>query len=491
MSARGHDRQAPSALASPPDAGRGAVGEPAADGDLLPRHASLLGASGLAPSSVGVELTESAFVATVDDFGTGSLDRAGRAAARQAHRTEEHAGACRWATCVKQTRHENRENPAADGRPDSLSSKVGLLASAGARATGQSDEDWNAGTTAGPAVLASSRQAPVPASTNTATAAWARAFISQPNRVAAALEAGGAIAMASVIPLRHWPPLTLAVLAAAAGITLACAAIRITIGSRLPRWSLHVDVALGNLLVSVVVAAGASEHIGLANLYLLVALFAVLYLPLRSALAQSAAAGTAYALVLALGPAPAGPAVVAWLAVFATAAALAAVVAGLVSVLRVAAREDPLTGLANRRGWDERLGEEIERSRRAGVALSVAIIDLDGFKAVNDAGGHDAGDQLLRELARAWLAAMRGGGDFLARVGGDEFALLAPGSDETGIRRLARRIADAVPGDISASIGVATWDRTEGGSGLVRRADRSMYQAKRRRRHRKEPAPPA
>lgn len=329
----------------------------------------------------------------------------------------------------------------------------------------------------------------VPDSLNTLVAAQAKTIFAHPDFAAALLWAAGAVAVASVLPLRHWPSSSLAALVVALGIAAICAGLRLTIGPRLPRWSLQVDVGLGNLLVSVAAAAGASEHVGLANLYLFVAIFAILNLPLRSALNHLAAAGVAYAIVLGFGPRAGEPPVAAWMAVFGTAVILSGVVLGLVSVLRVAAREDALTGLANRRSWDERLEDELERSRRTGIALSVAIFDLDGFKAINDTSGHDAGDRLLQQLAHAWQAAVRGGGDFLARLGGDEFGLLAPGSDETGIRRLTKRLADALPDEITASVGVATWDRAENASDLLRRADRAMYQTKRRRRSGEVPRP--
>ncbi len=344
--------------------------------------------------------------------------------------------------------------------------------------------------TADPSWRASARQLPGPDSVNLHAAAWTRAFFSHQNRVAATLEATGALAIASVLPLRHWPGASLVTLLVGIGVAVTMAALRVAIGERLPRWSLQIDVGLGNLLVSVVAAAGATEHVDLANLYLLVALFAVLYLPLRGALANLGAAGVAYAVVLGVGARPAEPPIVAWLSVFGTAAVLSAVVLGLVSVLRSTARTDPLTGVANRRMWDERLEEEMERSARSGAALSVVVLDLDGFKAVNDAGGHEAGDRLLQELARAWQAAVRGGGDFLARLGGDEFGLLAPAADEIAVHGLARRLAETMPdGVVSASVGVATWDRVEGSSDLVRRADRAMYQAKRRNRRAGRPGP--
>lgn len=326
------------------------------------------------------------------------------------------------------------------------------------------------------------RKPPLPGSVNIVVATWTRAFFSRPSQVAAALELTGALGIASVLPFRRWPLAMLATLIAAIGVALVVACVRITIGARLPRWCLHVDAGIGTLVVTAVAAASGKEHLDLANLYLLVVLFTVLYLPLRAALAHFLAAGGAYVAVLGFGPTTEDR-LLSWLAVFGTAAVLGGVVLGLVSVLRVMAREDPLTGLANRRLWDERLDDELERARRSSQSLSVVIVDLDGFKTVNDVAGHDVGDKVLREVAKAWKIVVRGGGDFLARLGGDEFGLLAPGSGETGVRRLAERLADALPDGIGASIGVATWDGAESASDLQRRADRSMYEVKARRRH--------
>ena len=325
-------------------------------------------------------------------------------------------------------------------------------------------------------------RARTPGSIETAAAAWTRSFFSHPSWVAAALAATGALGIASAIPSHHWPHPLLVLLIVGAGVAAVNSVMRLVIGERLPPWSLQVDVGLGNLFVSLVAVTTAREHVDTANLYLLVVFFAILYLPPRSALAHTAIAGAVYGVLLGLRTAPVEAPVVAWLSVFGTAAVLGAVVFGTVSVLRVTARVDPLTGLANRRMWDERLEEELERARRSGTTFSVAMVDLDDFKAVNDAGGHQAGDHLIRDLGAAWHAVIRGGGDFLARLGGDEFGLLAPGADEIAIRLLARRLTDAVPSGVAASIGVATWDRAESASDLLRRADRLMYQVKQRRR---------
>lgn len=314
----------------------------------------------------------------------------------------------------------------------------------------------------------------------------ARALLSHSDKVAALLCAAGLLAIVAVLPLHPWSRPSLVALVIPASLAAICGGLRAAVGSRLPRWSLNIDVGIGNLLVSVATGVGRSNHVGLANLYLLVAIFAILYLPLRAALAHVAAAGAAYALVIVLGPSTADPPVLEWMSVFGTVAVIGAVVVGLVSMLRLAAREDPLTGLANRRSWDERLEEELERSRRTGAALSIAMIDLDGFKAVNDRDGHDAGDRLLQDLAHAWQVVVRGGGDFLARLGGDEFGLLAPGSNATGIRRLTQRLEGASPKGVSSSIGAVTWDRTERAQDLLRRADQAMYETKLRRRRRAE-----
>ena len=326
----------------------------------------------------------------------------------------------------------------------------------------------------------STQQTAVADSFDTKVAVWTRAFFTRPNRVVPIFWAGGAVATISVLPLGHWTRRSFVALVV---IAVACGAgsiARLVAGRRLPHWVLHIDVGLATVLASALAAIGGTNRVDFADLYVWVALFAVMYFRLSLAVVHVAAAGAAYAVVLAFGPVVDHP-WVAWIALFGTVAVAAAVVFFLVSALRVAAREDTLTGLANRRSWDERIEDELERSRRNGSALSVAMFDLDNFKAINDTGGHDAGNRLLQQVANALQTAVRGGGDFLARLGGDEFALLAPGSDEPGIRRLTKRLAYALPDGVTASVGVATWDRTENASKMLRRADQAMYATKLRR----------
>ena len=150
----------------------------------------------------------------------------------------------------------------------------------------------------------------------------------------------------------------------------------------------------------------------------------------------------------------------------------------LVAKLQSTARTDPLTGLPNRRVWDEDLERELARARRHGGSLCLAMLDLDRFKAFNDHHGHQAGDQLLAATALAWRPALRTT-DTIARYGGEEFAVLLPHSDEEGAMLVVERLLDCVPLGQTASAGIAAWDGTESAQELLARADAALYEAKR------------
>jgi diguanylate cyclase (GGDEF)-like protein len=142
------------------------------------------------------------------------------------------------------------------------------------------------------------------------------------------------------------------------------------------------------------------------------------------------------------------------------------------------ARTDSLTGLPNRRAWDEELPRELHRSARYGHDVCLAMLDFDGFKNFNDERGHQAGDAFLQEVARAWEVQVRGI-DVLARLGGDEFALLLPNCSFDAARQVVERLRDEVPGEESCSVGLAAWDGQEPAQSLVERADRALYGGKR------------
>jgi diguanylate cyclase (GGDEF)-like protein len=140
------------------------------------------------------------------------------------------------------------------------------------------------------------------------------------------------------------------------------------------------------------------------------------------------------------------------------------------------ARTDALTGVPNRRVWDEELLRELARARRLGTPLCMAMIDLDHFKTYNDQFGHPAGDKVLKDAATAWQLQIRST-DLLARYGGEEFALLLPTSALDVAIRIVERLQAVTP-LVTCSIGVVSWDFRESADELVRRADQALYAAK-------------
>ena len=159
------------------------------------------------------------------------------------------------------------------------------------------------------------------------------------------------------------------------------------------------------------------------------------------------------------------------------------------------AHTDPLTGLANRRRFDELFSAEYDRARRYRRPLAVLSIDIDLFKQVNDTSGHAVGDEVLRAVASALLGALRQT-DQIARTGGEEFVVLAPESTVAGALALGERLRRRIEalamatsaGEISktVSIGAATWDGagTIDPSRLLQLSDEALYQAKDKGRNR-------
>jgi diguanylate cyclase (GGDEF)-like protein/PAS domain S-box-containing protein len=142
------------------------------------------------------------------------------------------------------------------------------------------------------------------------------------------------------------------------------------------------------------------------------------------------------------------------------------------------ARLDPLTGVANRRTWNEDLAARLADAAETGEPLSVALLDLDEFKEFNDDWGHQRGDQLLITIAQGWRAALREE-DLLARYGGDEFAVLMPRCAADEAAAAVQRLTDFPPEHASA--GVAQWDGRESGDELLARADAALLRSKRDR----------
>lgn len=146
-------------------------------------------------------------------------------------------------------------------------------------------------------------------------------------------------------------------------------------------------------------------------------------------------------------------------------------------LLRTTVRTDSLTGLLNRRGWSEALRREVALAERRDTPLCVAAFDLDHFKRVNDVGGHDAGDRILRRACTAWRSRVRGT-DVLARTGGEEFAVALIDCDVDAAMVIVERMRAAMPEGTTCSAGLAVWDGDESPTDLMSRADRALYAAK-------------
>lgn len=176
------------------------------------------------------------------------------------------------------------------------------------------------------------------------------------------------------------------------------------------------------------------------------------------------------------------------LLVLARLSGLLGVIRGQSEQVAALARSDALTGVPNRRSWDFELARASRAAAEGGYLLSVALIDLDHFKAYNDTHGHPAGDRLLKEAAASWIQHLVGD-EVLARVGGEEFGVLFPGRDgESARERLHLMLADTPSGQ-TFSAGVATWHPDTDPTVAVSTADEALYQAKRAGRNQVSVAP--
>jgi diguanylate cyclase (GGDEF)-like protein len=185
-----------------------------------------------------------------------------------------------------------------------------------------------------------------------------------------------------------------------------------------------------------------------------------------------------------------------WVDVMVATSSVATVVLGLqarnarlVERLAGEARIDPLTGLLNRRGFDERTAAELARLHRNPQPFAVVTFDIDHFKRVNDRFGHDVGDQVLRHIGRL-VRGMARDADVLARFGGEEFVVLLPDADADGAEAYAERVRRALALDtgelpaVSLSAGVCQGCLDTDPTTLIARADAALYEAKRAGRDR-------
>jgi diguanylate cyclase (GGDEF)-like protein len=306
-------------------------------------------------------------------------------------------------------------------------------------------------------------------------------------RTAAALfGAAGLITLLSIF-LPHQPQLDTEGLAFVSIGAAAVTTVLLIGGERLPGWTFYVWTACGTLLVTFGLVFNGERDGGAAGgdemYYLWVVLYAAHYFGRLATAVQVAMIAAAYTVALIeIDPGPIATS--RWLTTVGLAVGAAAAVRVLseriellVGELRLAASTDPLTGLLNRRAFEERAAGELARARRTGEPFAALVVDVDQFKQINDREGHAAGDAALVALAEALTAELREI-DSVARIGGDEFAILLPATGVTGARTIAERLRRRSA--VAISVGTAVYG-VDGltADDLARAADAALYDAKR------------
>ena len=251
-------------------------------------------------------------------------------------------------------------------------------------------------------------------------------------------------------------------------------------------------VALGSLVVTVTMLSVPGRSAAYVTYYVWLGIFSFYFLRPRWALAQIAWIAALYGFAV-VGDETAGSfelwmnGVATTLGVGLLVLALRTRIEGLIVRLELTARTDQLTGLPNRRAFDEQLSQEIARARRRGAPLSLLLLDLDRFKQLNDSRGHLAGDDALKVVAATIRSRVREV-DWPARIGGDEFAAVLPDAAEPEATLIADRLRETVaaafagdPVPLAASVGTATASGGElDAERLLAAADRALYRAKAR-----------
>jgi len=310
-------------------------------------------------------------------------------------------------------------------------------------------------------------------------------------RALAYMFATGGVLGATVVALPQLPQSEELGMLLTSASAFAVAVVVLAAFERIPAWGFPALLACGTLLIGAEIYFSGDASSAYAVLYLWVYLYAFYFLPRNQALVQALLVAACYAAVLALRD-PTSTSITRWVITIATLTAAGLLVGRLrdrvgmlIERLGEAAVTDPLTGLPNRRGFEQAMRLELERAGRSRQPLSLILGDIDCFKQVNDKHGHQQGDSVLKRLG-AILERSKRRADVAARIGGEEFAVVAADTDEPGAYMLAERLRTEVErsfseqtASVTISFGIASFPgHGESLDDLSRAADEALYAAK-------------
>lgn len=242
---------------------------------------------------------------------------------------------------------------------------------------------------------------------------------------------------------------------------------------RVLAWHVHAALGLATAGTSLCIATATTETgaVLVPVAFMWIAIFSAVFHRPRVLMRHLAAIGVGLGVGLWVADVPSLPQT--WAILTAVSACVAVVLNGRVVDLRREASTDPLTGVLTRRAFHHAAELEMARAERTGQPLTLALLDLDDFKRINDEEGHAAGDAVLVGLTEAWRTVLRPE-DVLGRFGGDEFMLVLPRTDLAGAELVLQRLESDLCG---WSAGVAVW-RGEGLHEWISAADQDLYAAK-------------
>ena len=303
---------------------------------------------------------------------------------------------------------------------------------------------------------------------------WVRHQPAQVWAIAMIYGIGGAMCIfAAAFPISPTAPVTLARILGCVFIFASYLLLRF--GAKMPPVGFQIATFVGTVGNSVLVAACTTNYGAALNsfAYLWLGIYAGQFFGQREVRWQAAGIVVCSGIALKIADLP-GLAT-AWILVAGSSVLASEALARVNGRLRKQLITDPLTGLMNRSGFAAAANRLLSLAGREGLPVSIALIDLDEFKQVNDLRGHAAGDQLLVELGHAWGKELRGS-EVLARLGGDEFALALAGAGVEGAADALDRLRAATP--VGWSVGVVEWEPGESLEQAMARADERLYRAK-------------